>query len=35
VVARDGESYPVTEDYSPTRIDVTIEDGTVTEATIG
>ena len=35
VVARDGVSFPVTEDYSPTRINATIVDGTVTETTIG
>lgn len=35
VVARDGVSFPVTEDYSPTRINATITDGTVTETTIG
>lgn len=35
VVARDGEHYAVTEDYSTTRINVTIEGGTVTEATVG
>lgn len=35
VVARDGVSFPVTEDYSPTRINATIDDGIVTETTIG
>ncbi len=35
VVARDGEQYAVTEDYSTTRINVTIEDGKVTEASVG
>lgn len=35
VVARDGTSLPVTEDYSPTRINATIVDGTVTGTTIG
>lgn len=35
VVARDGEQFAVTEDYSTTRINVTIEDGKVTEATVG
>ncbi len=35
VVARDGESLAVTDDYSTTRINVTVENGTVTEATVG
>jgi len=35
VVARDGTSFPRTEDYSPTRINATIVDGAVTETTIG
>lgn len=35
VVSRDGEALPVTEDYSPTRVNLAIVDGTVTEATVG
>lgn len=35
VVARDGGQFVVTEDYSTTRINVTIEKGKVTEATVG
>jgi heat shock protein HslJ len=35
VGARDGEQFALTEDYSTTRITVTVEDGTVTEAVIG
>jgi hypothetical protein len=35
VGARDGERFALTEDYSTTRITVTIEDGEVTEAVIG
>jgi hypothetical protein len=35
VVARDGEQFAVTEDYSPTRINVTVVGEKVTEATIG
>lgn len=35
VVARDGTSFPVTEDYSVTRINATIDDGVVTETWIG
>ena len=35
VVARDGEQFAVTDDYSTTRINVTIEGGKVTEATVG
>lgn len=35
VVARDGEYYAVTEDYSVSRINLVIESGLVTEATVG
>ena len=35
VVSRDGKALAVTDDYSVTRINVAIVDGTVTEATIG
>ena len=35
VVARDGEYYAVTEDYSVSRINLVIELGVVTEATVG
>jgi heat shock protein HslJ len=35
VGARDGEQFALTEDYVVTRITVTVQDGTVTEATIG
>jgi hypothetical protein len=35
VVTRDGEQFAVTEDYSPTRINVTVVGEKVTEATIG
>jgi hypothetical protein len=34
VVARDGESFAVTEDYIPTRINVVIERTIVTEITV-
>ena len=35
VVARDGEYYAVTEDYSVSRINLVIVGGLVTEATVG
>ena len=35
VVARDGKALVATDDYSVTRINVAVDDGTVTEATIG
>jgi hypothetical protein len=35
VVARDGEFYAVTEDYSVSRINLVVEAGLVTEATVG
>lgn len=35
VVARDGEHFMVTEDYSVTRINLVVVDDTVTEATVG
>ena len=35
VVARDGKALAATDDYSVTRINVAVEDGTVTQATIG
>ena len=35
VVARDGVSFPVTEDYSPTRVNLTIDAGLVTAVSIG
>jgi heat shock protein HslJ len=35
VVARDGKALAATDDYSVTRINVAVDDGTVTEATIG
>ena len=35
VVERDGEQFPVTMDYSSTRVNLVITDGTVTTATIG
>jgi heat shock protein HslJ len=35
VVARDGQALAATDDYSATRINVAVEGGTVTEATIG
>jgi heat shock protein HslJ len=35
VVARDGKALTATDDYSVTRINVAVQDGTVTEATIG
>ena len=35
VVARDGEYFMVTEDYSVTRINLVVVDDTVTEATVG
>jgi heat shock protein HslJ len=35
VGARDGEQFALTEDYVVTRITVTVQDGAVTEATIG
>ena len=35
VVARDGEEFPITMDYSASRVNLTIEDGIVTIATTG
>lgn len=35
VVIRDGESFPATMDYSPSRVNLTIVDNIVTEASIG
>lgn len=35
VVKRDGESFAVTMDYSPTRVNFTIESGIVTDVTVG
>jgi hypothetical protein len=35
VVARDGKALAATDDYSVTRINVAVDNGTVTEATIG
>jgi len=35
VVARDGEYFMVTEDYSVTRINLVVADDAVTEATVG
>jgi heat shock protein HslJ len=35
VVARDGKALAATDDYSVTRISVAVDEGTVTEATIG
>ncbi len=35
VVQRDGEQFPVTMDYSPQRLNLVIESGTVTAATVG
>ncbi len=35
VVRRDDESYPVTEDYSLSRINLEIDNGVVTKASIG
>jgi heat shock protein HslJ len=35
VVARDGKALAATDDYSVTRINVAVDEGTVTEATIG
>jgi len=35
VVERDGESFPVTMDYSPTRINLSITAGVVTKAVAG
>ncbi len=35
IVARDGESFAVTEDYSPTRVNLSIEGGVVVDVTVG
>jgi hypothetical protein len=35
VVARDGEYFAVTEDYSVSRINLVVVDDRVTEATVG
>ena len=35
VVYRDGESFPVTLDYRPDRINMSIEEGFVVEVTLG
>ncbi len=35
IVARDGEFFAVTDDYSPTRVNLTIVDGAVAEVSIG
>lgn len=35
VVERDGISYPVTQDYSDSRINATIKDGVVADTTVG
>lgn len=35
VVERDGESFPATMDYNPERVNLSIEDGLVTKATLG
>lgn len=35
VVARDGVALPVTEDYSPTRVNLTVDDGRVTAVSVG
>jgi heat shock protein HslJ len=35
VVSEDGEDKPVTADYIPTRVNVTLEDGEVTKAGVG
>jgi hypothetical protein len=35
ITARDGENFPMTMDYRPTRINVEIVDGTITSANIG
>lgn len=35
VVSRDGEEYVVTMDYSPTRVNFSVERGIVTAATVG
>lgn len=35
VVARDGEYFAVTADYSPQRVNAVIEQGVVTEITVG
>lgn len=35
IVARDGESFPVTEDYSPTRVNLTVASGEVTAVSVG
>jgi heat shock protein HslJ len=35
VIARDGKALAATDDYSVTRINVAVDEGTVTEATIG
>jgi hypothetical protein len=35
IVARDSEQFPVTMDYNPKRVNLTIEDGVVTRAALG
>lgn len=35
VVFRDGEDYPATKDYSPTRVNLWIENDIVTKTTVG
>ena len=35
VVERDGEKFPVTMDLQPERINLTVKDGKVTQATVG
>ncbi len=35
IVARDGVSFPVTEDYSPQRVNLTVESGIVTSVSVG
>ncbi|MDZ7744587.1 MAG: hypothetical protein U5K77_02380 [Candidatus Saccharibacteria bacterium] len=35
IVARDGERFPVTMDYNPSRVNFTIVDGIVTDAYLG
>lgn len=35
VISEDGKDMPVTADYIPTRVNVTIEDGEITKASVG
>ena len=35
VVSRDGQDYPVTMDFSPNRVNLTIENGVVTNVSVG